>query len=156
MAKFREEDVLAGKIVSKDAKLLMLANKATGPKPEKLYNGIELPDQWPPRFLDPASAEPMEVPYLQKPPKVIPIDVGRQLFVDDFLIEKTTLKRSFHQARSSRAIRSSRRRRSWRRSSTTWSISARAGSFTIRGGAVQDVLHGGLARAAGAGDESRI
>jgi predicted neuraminidase len=33
MAKFREEDVLAGKIVSKDAKLLMLANKATGPKP---------------------------------------------------------------------------------------------------------------------------
>ena len=39
-----------GKIVSKDAKLLMLANKATGPKPEKLYNGIELPDIWPPRL----------------------------------------------------------------------------------------------------------
>jgi predicted neuraminidase len=98
MAKFREEDVLAGKIVSKDAKLLMLANKATGPKPEKLYNGIELPDQWPPRFLDPDSAEPMEVPYLKKKPKVIPIDLGRQLFVDDFLIEKTTLKRTFHTA----------------------------------------------------------
>ncbi|MBL9090991.1 MAG: exo-alpha-sialidase [Planctomycetaceae bacterium] len=100
MAKFREEDVLAGKIVSKDAKLRMLANKAAGPKPEKLYNGIELPDVWPPRFRDPASAEPMEVPYLKKKPKfVIPIDVGRQLFVDDFLIEKTTLKRSFHQAK---------------------------------------------------------
>lgn len=99
MAKFREEDVLAGKIVSKDAKLLMLANKATGPKPEKLYNGIELPDQWPPRFLDPDSAEPMEVPYLKKQPKVIPIDLGRQLFVDDFLIEKTSLKRTFHQAK---------------------------------------------------------
>ena len=99
MAKFREEDVLAGKIVSKDAKLLQLANKATGPKPEKLYNGIELPDVWPPRFLDPDSNEPMEVPYLKQPPKTIPIDVGRQLFVDDFLIEKTTLNRTFHQAK---------------------------------------------------------
>lgn len=99
MAKFREEDVLAGKILSKDAKLLMLANKATGPKPEKLYNGIELADQWPPRFLDPKSTEVMEVPYLKRPPKAIPIDLGRQLFVDDFLIEKTTLKRTFHQAK---------------------------------------------------------
>jgi len=99
MAKFREEDVLAGKIVSKDAKLLMLVNKATGPKPEKLYNGIELSLPWPPPFRDPNSAEPMEVPYLKRPLKSIPIDVGRQLFVDDFLIEKTTLKRTFHQAK---------------------------------------------------------
>ncbi len=98
MAKFREEDVLAGKIVSKDAKLLLLANKATGPKPEKLYNGIELPDQWPPRYREPSDAV-MEVPYLKKKPKVIPIDLGRQLFVDDFLIEKTSLKRTFHQAK---------------------------------------------------------
>ncbi len=98
LAKFREEDVLAGKIGSKDAKLLMLANKATGPKPEKLYNGIELPDIWPPRFLDPASDAPMPVPYLAHPPKVIPIDIGRQLFVDDFLIESTDLKRVFHRA----------------------------------------------------------
>ncbi|MFA7003668.1 MAG: sialidase family protein, partial [Verrucomicrobiia bacterium] len=86
LAKFREEDVLAGKIVSKDAKLLMLANKATGPKPV-LYNGIELPYEWPPRHLDPASTDPMPVRYHL--PKKIPIDVGRQLFVDDFLIEKT-------------------------------------------------------------------
>lgn len=98
MAKFREEDVLAGKLVSPDAKLLMPVNKATGPKPEKLHNGIELPAIWPPRFGDPASAEPMEVPYLTYPPRVIPIDVGRQLFVDDFLIESTDLKRVFHQA----------------------------------------------------------
>lgn len=99
MAKFREEDVIAGKIVSKDAKLLMLANKATGPKPEKLPNGIELPDIWPPRFRQPGTAEVMDVPYLKHPPKTIPIDVGRQLFVDDFLIEKTTLQRTFHQAK---------------------------------------------------------
>jgi predicted neuraminidase len=99
MAKFREEDVLAGRILSKDAQLRMLANKATGPKPEKLYNGIELPLPWPLRNLDPASAEPMPVPWLQRPPRVIPIDVGRQLFVDDFLIQNTSLERTFHQAK---------------------------------------------------------
>ena len=98
MAKFREEDVLAGKAVSKDAKLLMPVNKATGPKPEKLYNGIELPLPWPPPFRDPKSAEPMPVPYLERPPKTIPIDVGRQLFVDNFLVESTTLRRTHHQA----------------------------------------------------------
>ena len=38
------------------------------------------------------------VPYLEAPPAVIPIDVGRQLFVDDFLIARTTLQRSFHAA----------------------------------------------------------
>jgi hypothetical protein len=95
MAKFREEDVLAGKLVSKDAKLLMLANKATGPKPI-LYNGIELPYEWPPRHLDPNSTEPMPCNF--KLPKSLPVDVGRQLFVDNFLIEKTDLKRVFHQA----------------------------------------------------------
>ena len=132
MAKFREEDVLAGKIVSQDAKLLMLANKATGPKPEKLYNGIELPDVWPPRFRDPASDAPLPVPYLAHPPKVIPIDIGRQLFVDDFLIEKTTLKRVFHQARSSRAIRFSGRRPPLRKIATKPSISDRAAFSMIR------------------------
>ena len=44
------------------------------------------------------SREPMPVPYLESPPHVIPIDVGRQLFVDDFLIAETTLERTFHQA----------------------------------------------------------
>jgi len=99
LAKFREEDVLAGKVVSKDAKLQMLANKATGPKPERLYNGIELPLPWPPPHRSPNSAEPMPVPYLLHAPKTIPIDVGRQLFVDTFLIESTTLKRTFHTAK---------------------------------------------------------
>ena len=66
---------------------------------ENLYNGIQLPDVWPPRFLDPNSAEPMPVPYLKQLPKTIPIDVGRQLFVDNFLIESTTLKRTFHTAK---------------------------------------------------------
>ncbi len=64
---------------------------------ETLYNGVVLPDVWPPRGRDQGSAEPMVVPYLKQPPKVIPIDVGRQLFVDDFLIECSDLKRTFHQ-----------------------------------------------------------
>jgi hypothetical protein len=63
---------------------------------ERLYNGIVLPEQWPPRNIDPKDTMPMPVPYLKNPPKVIPIDVGRQLFVDDFLIECHTLRRVFH------------------------------------------------------------
>lgn len=44
------------------------------------------------------AAEPR--PWLggpQPPPPVITIDVGRQLFVDDYLIESTSLERRFHQ-----------------------------------------------------------
>lgn len=63
-----------------------------------LYNGIELPATWPPQGGDVLSTEPMKVPYLADPPKVIPIDVGRQLFVDDFLVEHTDLRRKFHAA----------------------------------------------------------
>ena len=78
--------------------------KAKPPKPwsqnqgQLLYNGIRLPQQWPPAYLVPESREPMPVPYLDHPPKVIPIDTGRQLFVDDFLIESTDLTRRFHKA----------------------------------------------------------
>lgn len=59
-----------------------------------LYNGISLPDEWPPRDIDTGSRDPLPVPYLQAPPAVIPIDVGRQLFVDDFLIRRTDLARA--------------------------------------------------------------
>ena len=64
---------------------------------EKLYNGIVLPEAWPPRAAD-FPSDPVTPPYLTAPPALIPIDVGRQLFVDDFLIEGTTLKRTFHPA----------------------------------------------------------
>ncbi len=61
---------------------------------EVLHNGIALPSVWPP------TAQPTQlyrVPsYLTNPPAVIPIDIGRQLFVDDFLVESTTLSRVFH------------------------------------------------------------
>ncbi len=53
---------------------------------ELLYNGVRLSK------TGPVLAE-------VAPPDVVPIDVGRQLFVDDFLIAETTLKRVFHAAR---------------------------------------------------------
>jgi hypothetical protein len=65
------------------------------PAGELLYNGIRLPTPWPPRIGE-LPAKAVTPPYLEKPPVVIPIDLGRQLLVDDFLIEKTDLKRTFH------------------------------------------------------------
>jgi hypothetical protein len=67
------------------------------PGGEILYNGIRLPDTWPP-VREAVPYEPMECPYLASPPEVIPIDVGRQLFVDDFLIAENDLERVYHQA----------------------------------------------------------
>ncbi len=69
---------------------------SAGATPRVTYNGIELPAQWPPQAQEFAE-QPQQPPYLAAPPKVIPIDVGRQLLVDDFLIEKTDLQRTFHQ-----------------------------------------------------------
>lgn len=68
---------------------------------ETLYNGIVLPEKWPPATSTTADAGPQPVPYLEpeKIPATIPIDVGRQLFVDDFLIELTDLERVYHHPR---------------------------------------------------------
>lgn len=64
---------------------------------EALPNGIVIPDKWP-LYPETLTRAPLtEPPYLREPPKLIPIDIGRQLFVDDFLIEQTTLKRTNHQ-----------------------------------------------------------
>ncbi len=63
---------------------------------ERLYNGIVLPEEWPPQTIEKHDTAPMAVPYLTCPPKVLPIDIGRQLFVDDLLIATSTLKRVFH------------------------------------------------------------
>lgn len=60
------------------------------------YNGIEQPGAWPPRGLSRTSREPGPLPWLERPPAVIPIDVGRQLLVDEFLIADSTLERVFH------------------------------------------------------------
>ena len=63
---------------------------------ETLYNGIELPKPWPPRGRE-LTRQPLATPpYLQSPPPTIPIDTGRQLLVDDFLVEQTDLRRTYH------------------------------------------------------------
>ncbi|MCD6351309.1 MAG: glycosyl hydrolase family 32 [Armatimonadetes bacterium] len=65
---------------------------------ETLYNGIRLPSPWPPRDVK-LDRRPIPLPpWVTSPPEVIPIDVGRQFFVDDFLIEATDLTRTFHAA----------------------------------------------------------
>lgn len=76
---------------------LLLPIAQPGPARETLYNGVILPAPWPPirRELTLATRTPY---YLADPPKEIPIDVGRQLFVDDFLIEESSLFRAFHSA----------------------------------------------------------
>lgn len=70
---------------------------ATPAADETLYNGIVLARD--PRNRTDMTAfgeAPLPVPYLVTPPAVIPIDTGRQLLVDDFLIEHTTLQRRWH------------------------------------------------------------
>ncbi|MDO5317005.1 MAG: glycosyl hydrolase family 32 [bacterium] len=66
---------------------------------ETLYNGIRLESD--PRDRSDMTAYrnyPLPVPYLDNPPAVIPVDVGRQLFIDDFLIAETTMARTWHKA----------------------------------------------------------
>jgi len=59
-----------------------------------LYNGITLPSVWPP--LQTATQQYQLPTYITSPPKTIPINLGRQLFVDDFLIFQTSLTRTQH------------------------------------------------------------
>lgn len=66
---------------------------------QTLYNGIQLPDAWPPRDMPEVSGDALPVPYLAAPPALIRIDRHRQLFVDDFLIDGTTMERHFYTAR---------------------------------------------------------
>ena len=63
-----------------------------------LHNGITLPDTWPPRYETGTERAQMPMPYLKEKPVVIPVNTGRQLFVDSFLIAETTLKPIYHKA----------------------------------------------------------
>lgn len=64
---------------------------------ELLYNGIRLPLSWPPNRSYVSDLEKgMNPYYLNAKPDTIDISIGRQLFVDNFLISETTLNRSFH------------------------------------------------------------
>ena len=72
---------------------ILLSLVCLSPAAEVLPNGILLPDVWPPEV---APGQPMPIPYLDLPPDVIPIDTGRQLFIDDFLIYSTSMERSYN------------------------------------------------------------
>ncbi|MCQ2385620.1 MAG: helix-turn-helix domain-containing protein, partial [Clostridia bacterium] len=62
------------------------------------YNGIAAEKDFPPKDMQKIKDYGvLPVPYLKKPPEVIDITLGRQLFVDDFLIQKSTFVRQFHQ-----------------------------------------------------------
>ena len=61
-----------------------------------LDNGVSINEDWPPRYGLNQLGKSMTVPYLKEPIESIPINVGRQLFVDDFLIDTNTLVRNFH------------------------------------------------------------
>jgi hypothetical protein len=92
------------------------------------YNGIVLRDPWPPR--EALSVAPSPPPYLVSPPAVIPIDVGRQLFVDDFLVESTTLQRVFHQAQAWRSNPVLAPDQPWERRRMRWPEDIRPGAPT--------------------------
>ena len=70
-------------------------------KSQRTYNGLLKPKIWPPKLTFDGSGSPMPIDYRMPSPKHFAIDVGRQLFVDDFLVDDSSLKRTFHQAKKS-------------------------------------------------------
>lgn len=65
-------------------------------KKKTLSNGVEINDAWPPVHNKGTDRKAMPVPYLENRQEIIPINVGRQLFVDDFLIQSTNLSSVNH------------------------------------------------------------
>ncbi len=70
-----------------------------------LYNGIVIPEGYE-LAADYHNGYAPVIPYLLDAseggykPETVNIDVGRQLFVDDFLIQSTTLKQTYHKAKT--------------------------------------------------------
>ena len=69
------------------------------------YNGIVIPSDW--KFhVDNTNGYRQTVPYLLSPeeggyaPEIVNIDRGRQLFVDDFLVQETDLDYTYHTAKT--------------------------------------------------------
>lgn len=73
-------------------------NSSEEKESNSLPNGIVLPDQWPPRVADDGVRREMSLPYIENKPAAIPVNLGRQLFVDDFLIAETNMQRVSHKA----------------------------------------------------------
>ena len=73
-------------------------DKTVKEKGRTLHNGIVLPEQWPPSMIDDGVRCEMSLPYISNKPTVISVNLGRQLFVDDFLIAETDMERVSHKA----------------------------------------------------------
>lgn len=91
-----------------DFKPLPVTDKGSGPtttpddeyvekNPAALYNGIVLPAQWPTKrsYSNDIRKGMTPADYWDKP-AVAYATVGRQMFVDDFLIKSTTMRRVYH------------------------------------------------------------
>jgi predicted neuraminidase len=77
LAKFREEDVLAGEIVSRDAKLRMLANKASLPV------SIRPDDKWSLQAIEDAKQDRTSIPYDGITPNKMVCDTTLRLMPDN-------------------------------------------------------------------------
>ena len=65
--------------------------------PDALYNGVKLPAQWPPKSNYATNIRKgMNPSDLWEQPGVIYATAGRQLFVDNFLVKTSTLRRTYH------------------------------------------------------------
>ncbi|SDC16823.1 hypothetical protein SAMN02799630_00704 [Paenibacillus sp. UNCCL117] len=63
----------------------------------KLYNNIELPEEWPPNYKETTLDKPLPSDYKAYWPETVNISIGRQLFVDEFVVEDTNLTTKYHQ-----------------------------------------------------------
>jgi len=66
-----------------------------------LYNGLVRPSQSPPRLKFNGREKMLPIEHLHPADGVYSIDIGRQLFVDDFLENDTSMNRTFYSAQKS-------------------------------------------------------
>lgn len=65
--------------------------------PDALYNGIKLPAQWPPKRNYVSAIRKGVIPGdFWTQPELVYATAGRQLFVDEFLIKSSTMRRVYH------------------------------------------------------------
>lgn len=65
--------------------------------PDALYNGIKLPAQWPAkRNYATQIRKGMTPSEFWSQPEIVYATVGRQLFVDNFVVKSTTMRRTYH------------------------------------------------------------
>ena len=66
-----------------------------------MYNGLVKPSNWPPILEFNGRGKKLPIELLPPADGVYPIDIGRQLFVHDFLIYETSMYMTFYSAQKS-------------------------------------------------------